>query len=675
MKNKILSYSDKLVYLKKTSLVRYVLLMGLVFFTASFSASAENSLQSQQPKKTVTGIVSDSSGEPIIGVTVREQGTKNGVITNVDGRYTINVGNDAVLSFSSVGYKNVIQEVGVNRTLNITLPDDIATLDELVVVGYGTVKKSDVTGALIQMSEKTIKERPVQNAIQAMQGKAAGVDIQTNGRPGEISAVVIRGTRSINASNSPLYVVDGVILMGDMNDINPNDIASMEILKDASSTAIYGSRGANGVVLITTKSGKKNVMSVDYNTTVSFDRINSLTDWASAGEMLDRMRTANINGSNYKSGSVSLNYPDPTADITSFGNGDAYTIDAIRSAYEWNDPGTFSSVKMRSSTADEKLMGYPDMVPLYDSSKIPTTDWIDMLTRTGLTQSHQIGISAGTDKSKLYTSIGYYGNKGAQMNQGYNRYTFRLNGDINPLSWLNIGASVNTSYSEQQYGRINRSGSATGANDSYGMALGQYLMAQPYDKDGNIIEYPGNNAGAPVWNPYIDLQNSEDLTRKVNIQANTYLGIKFAPWISYRMNFGTGYRVNRSGTYQGSESTLRRKTVGAGSAATFSNSDNFQYLIENIIYLNKKMGIHDLSATLMQSAQYSRTESSYIEASKILYDTSRWYNLAANLNGKPDDYGSGFTESSMVSYMGRVNYSLLERYLLTASLRYDGASV
>ena len=675
MKNKILSFLDKLVYLKKTGVAHYVMLLGFVFYAVSFSASAENSIQSQQAKKSVTGIVSDSSGEPILGVTVREQGTKNGVITNVDGRYTINVGNDAVLSFSSVGYKIAIQEVGVNNTLNITLADDIATLDELVVVGYGTVKKSDVTGALIQMSEKTIRERPVQNAIQAMQGKAAGVDIQTNARPGEISAVVIRGTRSINASNSPLYVVDGVILMGDMNDINPNDIASMEILKDASSTAIYGSRGANGVVLITTKSGKKNVMSVDYNSTVSFDRINSLTDWASAGEMLDRMRMANINGSNYKSGSISLNYPDPLADINTFGNGDAYTIDAIRSAYEWNDPGTFSSVKLRSATADEKEMGYPDMVPVYDAAKIPTTDWVDMLTRTGLTQSHQIGISAGTDKSKIYTSIGYYGNKGAQMNQGYNRYTFRLNGDINPLNWLNIGASINTSYSEQQYGRINRSGSATGANDSYGMALSQYRMAQPYDKDGKMIEYPGNNAAAPVWNPFIDIENSEDLTRKVNIQANTYLGIKFAPWISYRMNFGTGYRVNRSGTYQGSESTLRRKTIGAGSAATYSNSDNFQYLIENIIYLNKKLGIHDLSATLMQSAQYSRTESSYIESSKILYDTSRWFNLGANLNGKPDDYGSGFTESALVSYMGRVNYNLLDRYLLTASLRYDGASV
>ncbi len=177
MKNKILSFLDKLFYLKKTGLAHYVMLLGFVFYAVSFSASAENSIQSQQAKKSVTGIVSDSSGEPIIGVTVREQGTKNGVITNVDGRYTINVGNDAVLSFSSVGYKMVIQEVGVNSTLNITLPDDIATLDELVVVGYGTVKKSDVTGALIQLSEKTIRERPVQNAIQAMQGKAAGVDI------------------------------------------------------------------------------------------------------------------------------------------------------------------------------------------------------------------------------------------------------------------------------------------------------------------------------------------------------------------------------------------------------------------------------------------------------------------------------------------------------------------
>ncbi|MEZ7867753.1 MAG: TonB-dependent receptor [Paludibacteraceae bacterium] len=676
MKNKIPSFSDESFYLKKSSLSHLFLLICFIAISAiGFSASAENSTQSQQTRKLVSGVVSDNAGEPLIGVTVREQGTTNGVITDANGRYSINVNNGAVLTFTYVGYKNVTQPVGENSILNITMQEDIATLDELVVVGYGTVKKSDVTGALTQVSEKTIKERPVQNAIQAMQGKAAGVDIQSNARPGEISNVVIRGTRSINASNSPLYVVDGVILMGDMNDINPNDIASMEILKDASSTAIYGSRGANGVVLITTKSGKKDVMSVDYNTTVSFDRINSLTEWASAGEMLDRMRLANINGSNYKSGSTSLNYPDPFADILTFGNGDAATIDAIRSAYQWDDPGTFTAVTMRPSTAEEKAMGYPDMVPVYNSANIPTTDWRDMLTRTGLTQNHQISISSGTDKSRLYTSIGYYGNKGAQLNQGYDRYTFRLNGDINPLKWLNFGASVNTSYSEQQYGRINRSGSATGANDSYGMALGQYLMAKPYDENGNMIDYPGNNAAAPVWNPFIDLENTEDLTRRVNIQANTYVGIKFAPWISYRMNFGTGYRVNRSGAYQGSQSTLRRKVSGSGSAASFSNSDNFQYLIENILYLNKTFGIHDLGATLMQSAQYSRTESSFIEASKILYDTSRWFNLGANLNGKPDDYGSGFSESSLLSYMGRINYNLLDRYLLTASLRYDGASV
>ncbi|MHB9056910.1 MAG: SusC/RagA family TonB-linked outer membrane protein [Paludibacteraceae bacterium] len=676
MKNKILSFLDSQIYLKKRSFTPFILLLCLSFVTTfSFTASAVNETQTQQTKKTVSGVITDAAGEPLVGVTVREQGTTNGVITNADGKYSIEVNNGAVLNFTYVGYKSATQAVGSGNTLNVSLVEDVATLDELVVVGYGVQKKSDVTGALTQVSEKTIKERPVQNAIQAMQGKAAGVDIQTNARPGEISNVVIRGTRSINASNSPLYVVDGVILMGDMNDINPNDIASMEILKDASSTAIYGSRGANGVVLITTKSGKKDVMAVDYNSTLSFDRINSLTEWASAGEMLDRMRLADINGSTYKSGSTSLSYPDPFADILTFGNGDAATINAIRSAYEWNDPGTYASVKTRAATAGEKALGYPDMVPVYDSSRIPTTDWRDMLTRTGLTQSHQISISAGTDKSRIYTSIGYYGNKGAQLNQGYNRYTFRLNGDINPLSWLNFGASVNTSYSEQQYGRINRSGSATGANDSYGMALGQYLMSQPYDENGNLIEYPGNNAAAPVWNPFIDIENTNDLTRRVNIQANTYVGIKFAPWISYRMNFGTGYRTDRSGTFQGSKSTLRRKTNGAGSAATYSNSDNFQYLIENILYLNKKFGIHDLGATLMQSAQYSRTESSFIEASKILYDTSKWYNLGANLNGKPDNYGSGYSENSILSYMGRINYNLLDRYLVTASLRYDGASV
>ncbi len=659
MKNKTLTRkrSSKFFLLKTVCL--------LVLFMTAQLTFAQN--------LTVKGSVKDNQGNPLPGVTVVVQGTKQGTITDVNGNYTISVPSaKAVLGFSFIGMEPQRIVVGNKPSINVRLIDSSVALGEVVSIGYARVKKSDVTGAMTQISEKALKERPVQNAVNAIQGKAAGVDVVTNTRPGTVSSVTIRGNRSISGNNNPLYVVDGVILMGDMNDLNPNDIASIEILKDASSTAIYGSRGANGVILITTKSGKKGKVNIDYNGTISFDRINSTTDWASAGEMLDRMRLAEINGGTYTLGTTALKYPNPAADIAKFGNSDVATIAALRKAYEWNDD---SSVKTRPSTAEEIAAGYPAEVPMYNSGSIPTTDWIGKLTRTGITNNHQIGLSSGSDNSKLYLSLGYYGNEGTQENQGYTRYTARLNGDISPRKWLTVGTSLNATYSEQEYGNIIRSGSATGANDAYGIALSQYLMAQPYDENGKLIEYPGNNKSIPVWNPYIDRDNTEDLTRIANIQANAYGDVTFTPWLRYHINFGSNYRTSRAGTWQGSQATLRRTATPQTAAATYNSSDTFRYLIENLLYFNKKIGVHDLGATLMQSAEYNRSESSYINASKIFYDASKWYNLKANLNGNPDDYGSGFVESQLQSYMARVNYSLMDRYLLTASLRADGSSM
>ena len=627
---------------KQLSLLGYyprLLLVVLFSMVASF-AFAQN--------KSVSGSVVDAKGEAIIGASVLVKGTSNGTISDMDGNFSLkNVPNNATLQVSFIGYVAQTISVAGKNTIKVVLQENSQVLDEVVVVGYGTVKKSDVTGAIASVSEKVLKERPVQNAISAMQGKAAGVDIQTNVRPGESSAVVIRGNRSFQASNSPLYVVDGVILMGTMNDINPNDIASIEILKDASSTAIYGSRGANGVILITTKSAKSGKITIDYNGTVSFDRINSLTDWASAGEMLDRVRTAYINGGEYTLGTQVLDAPNLQADINKFGHSDAMTIAALNKAYE---SGT------------------------YDSSKIPTTDWIGMMTRTGVTNNHQISLSSAGEKSKLYTSLGYYDALGNQNNQNFKRYTARINAEVSPVKWLNVGTSINAAFSEQKYGTIFLSGSATGARDNYGVALTQYLMAQPYDADGNLIEYPGNNNGAPVWNPLINQDNTDDLTRTMNIQANVFGEVTFTPWLKYRLNLGTGYRTARDGSWQGSMATANRQKAKTASAS-YSNNESFQYLIENILYFNKSFGIHSLGATLVQSAQHYQSESSSISASKILYDTAKWFNLAANLNGKPDSYSSGFSENQMMSYMGRINYTLMDKYLLTASMRYDGASV
>jgi TonB-linked SusC/RagA family outer membrane protein len=629
-------------------------------------------------QKKVTGTVVDSqTGETLIGVSILIEGTNQGTVTDVNGKFSLNIPNpNAVLKITYMGYMQEKVALKGQIKIDIKLIRDVKSLEEVVVVGYGTVRKSDVTGALTSVTEKTIKERPVQNAIQAMQGKAAGVDIVSNVRPGEVASVSIRGTRSLSASNSPLYVIDGIPLMGSINDINPNDIASMEILKDASSTAIYGSRGANGVVLITTKKGTKGQLSVNYDAGISLDRIHSATKWATSGEAIDRMRTAEINGSTYKSGTTTLNYPDPTADINKFGNSDVYTIAAIRKAYQWNDPGTFASVKMRASTAAEIAAGYPAQVPVYNSANIPTTDWIDQLTRTSITQNHLLSLSAGNETSKIYFSFGYLNNEGTQENQNYNRYTVKLNGEITPKKWLSIGASINVSSTRQEYGTINRSGSSTGANDMYGVALSQYRMARPYDTTGVMILYPGNNKSAPVWNPYIDLQNSSDETRTLNLQANAFAEATLTPWLKYRMNFGSGYRYSRTGTWQGTQSTLRRTASPQTAKDSYNTAQSETYLIENLLYFNKTIGIHTFGATIMQSAQDGRNESSAMTASGVTNDAPRWYDLAANNSSTgPDSYGTGFTESTLTSYMGRINYSLLNKYLLTATGRYDGASV
>jgi TonB-dependent starch-binding outer membrane protein SusC len=625
----------------------------------------------------VTGKVTDDTGQPVPGVNVIVKGTTTGVITDFDGVFSITPRNlkTDILVFSFLGMKS--QEIPVNgqTAIEVVLKPENVEIEEVVAVGYGVVRKSDVTGALTSVTEKTIKERPLQNAVQAMQGKAAGVDIVSNVRPGEVASISIRGTRSINGSNSPLFVVDGIIMMGTINDINPNDIASIEILKDASATAIYGSRGANGVVLVTTKSGKKGNVQVNYDASLSVDNINSLTDWASAGEALDRYRVAGINGGTYKSGSTAMLYPDPAADIQMFGNSDVMTTAALRSGYEWNDPGTFTSVKTRAATEAEKAKGWPAQVPVYNAGNIPTTDWIGLLTKPSDTQNHLISVTAGSPVSKLYLSVGYLNNNGTQQNQSYKRYTIRMNGDITPFEWLNVGASLSVSRSTQEYGTINRTGSATGPKDAYGTALSQYVMAQPYDANNNLIEFPGNNSTTPVWNPLIDIKEAEDSRVATNFNGNVYGEIKFTPWLKYRMNFGSGLRNYHNATFQSSSSTLLRKANPPTSTASYESGEIFQYMIENLLYFDRAYKEHTFGVTLLQSAQKYQSESSNLSASKILYNASKWYNLAANLNGKPDGYGTGFTESALQSYMARFNYSFMNRYLLTATGRWDGSSV
>lgn len=625
---------------------------------------------------TVTGTVSDASGATLPGVNIIEKGTENGTITDVNGGYSITVaGPEATLVYSFVGYLPEEVVVGSRTTIDLTLVEDILKLDEVVVVGYGTVKKSDVTGALTSVSSETLEERPVKDALQALQGKAAGVDVFSNNRPGEVANVRIRGNKSLTATEAqkqPLYVVDGIINLGDMNTINPNDIESIEILKDASATAIYGSRGANGVVLITTKKGSAGKVTINYSGSVSFDRIHSVTDWASAGELLDRRRLTFQNGNAYRDP-----YPNPVSDIQRFGNNDYWTINAIRQGYQWEDPGTYTTPVMRETTQEERDKGWPDQVPVYNSGNIPSYDWTGLLTQTGVTNDHTISVSAGSEKSSMYFSVGYFDNKGTQLNQSYRRYTAKLNGDIKATDFIKVGTSLNISKSDQQYGTIFRSGSATGPKDLYGIALTQYPMAQPYDTSGVLIDYPGNNAGAPLWNPLIDVPTTEDKRWGSNFQGNLYGEVNITPWLKYRLNFGAGLEYSYRGQWNGKGSTIRN--VGATGTPTawarLEENDYYQWQVENLLYFDKTIGIHTINVTLLQSALQWQREQTILQADGIINDSPKWHDMAANVNGNASDYGTGYWERQLESYMGRVNYSLMDKYILTASIRYDGSSV
>ena len=616
---------------------------------------------------TVKGTVKDASG-PMPGVSVTVEGTTIGTATNGDGSYTLNVpSKNSVLKFNFLGYSDQMITVGNQTVIDVTMTEDATDIEEVVVVGYGTVKKSDLTGAVTQVSEKTIKERPVQNALQAMQGKATGVDITTNSRPGELGEIRIRGNRSINASNDPLYVVDGIPLAsGSMADINPNDIASMEILKDASATAIYGSRGANGVVLISTKKGKAGRVSINYDGSISFTKIHSLTDWMNAGELLDWERTARVNAGTY--GGSYGTAPDPTRDLSLFMGNQGYMKTVLDKAYQPNPDGTYA---MRPATEAEKAMGYADQVPVYDASKLPTTNWTDLATRTAKTQIHQISMSAGSDKSTLYMSVAYLNQQSPMKDQDYQRYTFNMNGEVQATKWLKMGMSMQGMYSLQNYGFIKNS-SNTVAKDSYGQALNLLPYAPAFDENGDLLIV---DQGPSMHNIVRNMGSATNEMRTYSFMNSSFAEVQLLPWLKYRLNFGAQFRNTREGAFHSNEFTNPTGFQSTSPGVGYNNhQQRLSWTLENLLYADKTWGNHTLGVTLLQSAQKNRTEGINIRAYNIVYRTSKWYDLG-NSDRSQLSWGSNYTTNALTSYMGRINYNFKSRYLLTVTGRWDGASV
>ncbi|NLY23533.1 MAG: SusC/RagA family TonB-linked outer membrane protein, partial [Bacteroidales bacterium] len=380
---------------QKLNLKRGILLALLCAF--SLSTIAQNI--------TVRGSVADESGETLVGVTVQIQGTATGTVTDVDGNFMIpNVPRNAVLEVSYVGMQTEVIHVNGRTLINVVLTEDTEMLEEVVVVGYGTMRRSDLTGAVAVVSAEELSTKPVTNAFEALQGKVAGVDITSAQRPGELGSIRIRGNRSLNATNNPLYVVDGVVLSsGGIESINPRDIESINVLKDASSTAIYGSRGANGVILVTTKRGKAGSLQLNYSSTFTYENIHDLAPAMNASDYITWRRWAhyNANPSEFAPG----NQPSKAQDETFFSALDETAYNNVMNGWSGGS---------------------------WDGSRVINTDWTELVTQTGVTQEHTISAGGGTDRIKSFFSLGYLDQEGTQIGQSYDRYNATMSTDINP---------------------------------------------------------------------------------------------------------------------------------------------------------------------------------------------------------------------------------------------------
>ena len=621
-----------------------------LFLTVLFSLVT---MSGYAQSKTVTGKIIDSTGEPVIGASVLVKGTTNGVISDIDGNFSIQgVANDAILQISFVGYKAQDISVAGKTRIDVTLVEDTEMLDEVVVVGYGVQKKSDVTGALASVSSEELNTKPVSNAFEALQGKAAGVDITSSQRPGELGDIRIRGNRSLNASNSPLYVVDGVPLnSGGIETINPRDIESIDILKDASSTAIYGSRGANGVILITTKRGKTGALTLNYSGSVTIENLVDKSPAMSASDYITWRRWAyyNANPSTNPMG----NQPDYDRDQDYF-SGDAAALANVNKG--WVN-GT------------------------WDGSKVTDTDWGGMVTQTGITHEHTLSASGGTENMQGFFSFGYLNNEGTQKGQEYERYNMAMSVDLQAKPWFKMGGSINAAWSVQDYG-YSRTGqsSKSGPTDIYGAAKAIPRYTVPYDENGDIILNPGGSV-TNVYTVVDEWTKSNDNRQTFRALGSFYAQVDFGKiWepldgLSYKFAFGPDFRHYRKGIFIDSSSAVR---AGGSNYASWASERHFSWTLDNMIMYNKTFGEHSIGVTLLQSASKYNMESGSMSEQNVLIPEFLWNNMGLIdiTNTKyAASMGTGLSESQLASYMARVNYSFKDRYLLTVSGRYDGSSV
>lgn len=568
-----------------------------------------NTSAQQLPK--VTGKVSSSQGEPVPGVTILVKGSNNGTISNADGTFNLsNVPANGVLVFSFIGLKTTEVPVNGQLNLNVVMDDETVGLEEVVAIGYGTMKKKDLTGAVSSVKADDIVISPTNNVMEALQGKIAGMDImKTSGQVGQDVDILLRGTRTIYGDNTPLFIIDGI--PGSYSQVNPSDIESVDVLKDASSAAIYGSAGSNGVVIITTKRGKAGKATVNFDAYYGF---------SGTPEFFHGML------------------------------GDEWTK-YQREAYKYLN-GQYPADMSAILTEADKLAAY---------NEGRWIDWVDEASGNVATdQKYSLSITGGTEKTKLFSSITYTRQEGLLSNEDLNRYAIRLNIDQEIFSWAKVGMTSNLSYSLQN----------NGVRNTFTKAISSFPLGDAYDENGNINYEFAPNEYTPLGD-FIENQFVNN-TRASYINTNAYLELSPVKGLSLKSIISGTLGNSRLGQYWGAQANANRPTYAGSPHAEILNSYNYGYTWENILNYNTTFATdHSIAATLVSSWSKNQSESNKAAGSGQNLDSWSFYRL---MSATSATVASDFSQTQKMSFAGRLNYSFKGKYLLTVSNRWDGVS-
>lgn len=560
----------------------------------------------------VYGKIVDEMNEPLIGVSIVEKGTTNGSVTSTDGEFSLELqsGNkQKAVIISYLGMKPLEINVTKANLGIIVLKEDSKYLDEVVIVGYGVQKRTEISGSIVSINADQIAKQSTISIAEMLRGQASGVHItQGSARPGGTANIIIRGIRSLNGGNQPLFVLDGVPV-SDIDNVNASDIASIEVLKDASSTAIYGARAANGVILVNTKRAKENTFTVSVTAQGSIQQLKRNFDLYSADEWAQLRR------------------------------------EAVRT----QNGGVYPT--------DQQAFSAPVLAAMANNSVV---DWTDLMLRDALLQKYDVSVQSGSDRTKYMLSVGYLTEEGMSKYASFRRFSLRQNIEHKLLNNLTVGANIAYSVSRQHI------------EDQDWDGFNRYITSKPYstpfDEDGNLNYVLGeDNETNPLWN----LREGSNKTDGENLFANLFLEWKIIEGLKYKLNISTNNNSNTNKTFQSNLHRAGRLNNGLGSINKWTNKD---MLFENILSFEKNvLKGHKLDATLVQSANEIKYENLMVKGQDFAY--GKFGADGINAAGASSVEQHNISKRRILSFMGRVRYSISDKYLATFTMRADGASV